>query len=226
MLRRVAVAAVCASVTLGVDALPNRFADEIQSLAGSCTAAPISGCDTDTRGKLESGDCVLSDGRRLDALEFVGSAGQIVEILLRPLVPTFTVPQVTLVPMEFDLVEPPLVTGGVGGATIRHRLTSSGRWRIAVSSESIFAAGDYVVHLYCYADDTPTFKITTKRSDDRVEVKSEDDKAAFVVRSPFGISNATIERTTKQWPEKVVIQLRLKGLEELTALSQDLGMGY
>lgn len=67
--------------------------------------------------------------------------------------------------------------------------------------------------LNCIADEP--FKITTKRSDDRVEVKSNDDKTLFVIRSPFGISNATIERTTKQWPDKVVIQLRLKGLESL-----------
>lgn len=57
------------------------------------------------------------------------------------------------------------------------------------------------------------FKITTKRSDDRVEVKSLDDKTLFVIRSPFGISNATIERTTEHWPDKVVIHMRLKGLE-------------
>ena len=63
----------------------------------------------------------------------------------------------------------------------------------------------------CFADEP--FKITTKRSDDRVEVKSKDDKTLLVIRSPFGISNATIERTTDQWPDKVVIQLRLKGLE-------------
>ena len=63
------------------------------------------------------------------------------------------------------------------------------------------------------ADDTPPFKLTTKRSDDRVEVKSEKDKVVFDVRSPFGISSATIERTTEQWPDMVLIQLRLKGLE-------------
>ncbi len=57
------------------------------------------------------------------------------------------------------------------------------------------------------------FKIATKRSDDRIDVKSEEDKTVFIVRSPFGISNATIERTTEQQPDKIVIQLRLKGLE-------------
>ncbi len=47
--------------------------------------------------------------------------------------------------------------------------------------------------LTCIADEP--FKITTKRSDDRIEVKSKDEKTLFVIRSPFGISNATIERT-------------------------------
>ena len=64
-------------------------------------------------------------------------------------------------------------------------------------------------------EDASSFKITTKRSDDRVDVKTKDDKTLFVIRSPFGISNAIIERTTEQWPDNVVIQLRLKGLENV-----------
>ena len=63
-----------------------------------------------------------------------------------------------------------------------------------------------------FADDTPPLKIKAKRSDDRLGIKSEHDKVLFDVRSPFGISSATIERTTEQWPEKLVFQLRLKGL--------------
>lgn len=76
-------------------------------------------------------------------------------------------------------------------------------------------AASLVVLLTTLTNANEPFKITTKRSDDRVEVKSGDDKAMFVIRSPFGISKATIERTTEQWPDKVVIQLRLKGLESL-----------
>jgi hypothetical protein len=64
-------------------------------------------------------------------------------------------------------------------------------------------------------EDASSFKITTKRSDDRVDVKTKDDKTFIVIRSPFGISNAIIERTTEQWPDKVVIQLRLQGLENV-----------
>jgi hypothetical protein len=63
------------------------------------------------------------------------------------------------------------------------------------------------------ADDTLPFKITTKRDNDRVEVKAEKDKVVFSVHSPFGISNASIERTGEQWPDAVVLRLHLKGLE-------------
>ncbi len=63
------------------------------------------------------------------------------------------------------------------------------------------------------ADDTPQFKITTKRDSDRVEVKVEKDKARFSVHSPFGISQAVIERSGKNWPDIVTLRLHLKGLE-------------
>jgi hypothetical protein len=63
------------------------------------------------------------------------------------------------------------------------------------------------------ADDTPPFKITTKRENDRVEVKTEKEKALFSVHSPFGISNAVIERKGEKWPDAVVLRLHLKGLE-------------
>lgn len=63
------------------------------------------------------------------------------------------------------------------------------------------------------ADDTPPFKITTKRADDRVEVKAEKGKATFSIHSPFGISNAVIERAGEKWPDAVVLRLHLKGLE-------------
>ena len=82
------------------------------------------------------------------------------------------------------------------------------------------------------ADDIPPFKITTKRENDRVEVKTEKNKVVFTVLSPFGISHAVIERTGEKWPDTVVLHLYLKGLEnfsvrngkmklEVTVSSQD-----
>jgi hypothetical protein len=79
------------------------------------------------------------------------------------------------------------------------------------------------ISVIAYAvDETPPFKIETKRTDDRVEVKSENDKVIFDVRSPSGISRATIERTTEQWPKKILIRLRLKGLENFNVSTEKL----
>jgi hypothetical protein len=61
------------------------------------------------------------------------------------------------------------------------------------------------------------FKITTRRKDDTVEVRSEKSKATFSVTSPFGIGQAVIERKGATWPEAVVLRLRLKGLSSLRA---------
>ena len=59
----------------------------------------------------------------------------------------------------------------------------------------------------------PKFKITTKRDTDKVEVKAEHDKTVVSVSSPFGISQATIERTGDKWPDAVLLRLHLQGLE-------------
>jgi hypothetical protein len=67
--------------------------------------------------------------------------------------------------------------------------------------------------LTALADDPPPFKITAKRDDDRVDVKAEKDKVILSVQSPFGISQAVIERAGEKWPDAVVLRLHLKGLE-------------
>ena len=66
-------------------------------------------------------------------------------------------------------------------------------------------------------DQPAKFKITTKRKDDSVEVGSAKDKTVFAVKSPFGISQAVIEREGEKWPEAVVLRLHLKGLESFRA---------
>ncbi len=65
-----------------------------------------------------------------------------------------------------------------------------------------------------YADEPP-FRITTKRDDDKVEVKVENDNAKVSIHSPFGISQAAIERRGENWPDSVTLRLHLKGLEKL-----------
>ena len=59
----------------------------------------------------------------------------------------------------------------------------------------------------------PQFKITTKRDNDKVEVKVESGKTVFSVHSPFGISQSVIERTEENWSDIVMLRLHLKGLE-------------
>ena len=81
---------------------------------------------------------------------------------------------------------------------------------LAVSVTALAGDGD--------AKDQPArFKITTKRQDDRVEVKAEEDKALFAVTSPFGISQAVIERQEDTWPKAVVLRLHQKGLSSFRA---------
>jgi hypothetical protein len=61
-------------------------------------------------------------------------------------------------------------------------------------------------------DQPGAFKITARREDDRVEVLADKGKTLFNVRSPFGISQAVIERQQASWPDAVVLRLHLKGL--------------
>jgi len=63
------------------------------------------------------------------------------------------------------------------------------------------------------ADDSLPFKITTKRDNDKVDVKAETGKVAFSIHSPFGISHAVIERGGEKWPDAVALRLHLKSLE-------------
>lgn len=56
------------------------------------------------------------------------------------------------------------------------------------------------------------FKITTRRKDDAVEVRTGRDRALFIVKSPFGISQSVIERRDAAWPKAVALRLHLKGL--------------
>lgn len=67
------------------------------------------------------------------------------------------------------------------------------------------------------ADELPhmALKITTKRDTDRVDIDFKSGKAAISIRSPFGISQAVINRAEKTWPAAVTLKLYLQGLESL-----------
>ncbi len=66
-------------------------------------------------------------------------------------------------------------------------------------------------------DQPAKFKITTRRKDDAVEVQSDKGGTVFDVTSPFGISQAVVERLDDEWPKAVALRLHLKGLESFRA---------
>jgi len=68
----------------------------------------------------------------------------------------------------------------------------------------------------------PQFKITTKRDNDKVEIKVESDKAVFSVHSPFGIRQTVIERADENWSDIVMLRLHLKGLENFKVTNGDI----
>ncbi len=69
-------------------------------------------------------------------------------------------------------------------------------------------------------DNPGKFKVTTKRKDDSVEVQADKGKAVFVIKSPFGISQAVIEREEGAWPKTVALRLHLKGLSNFRAANR------
>ena len=70
-----------------------------------------------------------------------------------------------------------------------------------------------VISIAAAGGDEPRLKVTTRRADDRVDVKVERDKTIFSIHSPIGISHAVLRRTGEAWPDAVVVRLHLKGLE-------------
>jgi hypothetical protein len=136
----------------------NRKALEVATLGASCNTVRLeeSYCDVDIHGVLESGDCTFSDGTRYDRYTFTGRAGDVVEIMVRPLSATYTKPYISLLSPLGDPADPPTIYGGNGGASIWYKLSSSGIWIVTVSTEDLFAAGPYVLHIYCYEPEPET----------------------------------------------------------------------
>ena len=82
---------------------------------------------------------------------------------------------------------------------------------LAVSGTALAGEGDTP------QDQPARFKITTRRKDDAVEVCVGKGKTLFNVKSPFGISQAVIERREDTWPKAVVLRLHQKGLSSFRA---------
>ncbi|HYC58770.1 MAG TPA: hypothetical protein VEK79_04315 [Thermoanaerobaculia bacterium] len=135
--------------------------DRLAGLAGDCLTEIFVGCDTETHGTLETGDCTTGDGRRVDFFAFNGTAGQLIEVMVRPLSTTYKEPVVALFSPLGDVADPPSIGGGnpsatTSGASLFYQLSSTGTWDIAVTSDDLFASGPYVLHVYCGVGDTST----------------------------------------------------------------------
>lgn len=124
---------------------------DVVATADGCVTTTLASCAVDHQAKLAAGDCTLSTGEYADYYDFTGVAGQVVEITLRPTSSTYRAPAVGLIPPPGDGSKPPFVWGGPA-ATIWYKLTSSGRWRVAVSTTNVLSSGTYVLHIKCHRE--------------------------------------------------------------------------
>lgn len=134
--------------------------DRLGALAGDCFTEVFATCDNDMYGALESGDCTTGEGKRVDFWTFNGTPGQVVEVMVRPLSPTFKQPIVALYSPLGTNIDAPFIGGGnpsatTNGATLFYKINAAGKWDIAVTSDDLFASGPYVLHVFCTADDQP-----------------------------------------------------------------------
>ena len=65
----------------------------------------------------------------------------------------------------------------------------------------------------------PVFSITTKNQDDQVNIQYVDGFTVIVVQSPTGVGSAKFDLESGGMPEKIVLRLHLKGLEEFRLIS-------
>jgi hypothetical protein len=89
---------------------------------------------------------------------------------------------------------------------------------LAVSGSALAGDGDTP------QDQPAKFKIATRRKDDALEVRVGKGKTVFAVKSPFGISQAVIERREATWPKAVVLRLHLKGLSSFRTSTGKVGV--
>ena len=67
--------------------------------------------------------------------------------------------------------------------------------------------------------DEPVFSITLKNHDDRINAQHENGITVIDILSPRGIGSAQLKLESGPMPERMVLRLYLKGLEELRLVS-------
>lgn len=66
----------------------------------------------------------------------------------------------------------------------------------------------------------PAFIVITKNLDDQVDIQYENGATWIDIQSPTGIGSATFELESGGMPEKMILRLHLKGLEEFRLTSK------
>jgi hypothetical protein len=66
----------------------------------------------------------------------------------------------------------------------------------------------------------PVFSVTTKNQDDKIDVQYENGVTSVDIHSPTGIGSAKFELESGSMPEKLILRLHLKGLEEFRLVSE------
>ena len=67
--------------------------------------------------------------------------------------------------------------------------------------------------------DKPVFSTTLKNHDDQVNTQHENGTTAIDIFSPSGIGSAQLKLESGPMPERMILRLHLKGLEELQLIS-------
>jgi hypothetical protein len=93
---------------------------------------------------------------------------------------------------------------------------------VVMSTPIAFGLIFFIVASMVAANESQSFKITTRRDNDRVDVKTETSKTIFSIQSPSGISHAVIERADEKWPDAVLLRLYLKGMESFKITGSEL----
>lgn len=65
----------------------------------------------------------------------------------------------------------------------------------------------------------PVFSVNVKNTTDQIAFQYKDNTTTIAINSPFGIGSAIFKLLSGDMPEQIVLQLHLKGLEEVRLIS-------
>lgn len=119
----------------------------------------------------------------------------------------------------------------VGWIAIRSRVLAPNSECVPPPNHSFVPGIESLNHSEVHPEMDPERRLASPRlagrgrsEGDRVEVVVEPDRHRVIIHSTRGISAVTLECLGEKWPEHVVVQMRLKGLENLTVSAGELAV--